>query len=151
MHYNDLTDPAQPSIGRRQHARLRTNFAVKISSISLTSYGHLIDLSLSGAKFAAPRLISTGTEVLLHWHGSSVLGEISWTEYRHCGVRFAELISDDALLLARTSGAPVPLSRVQQLAAEFVREREYRERPGAGWRPDGSNVAQFSRFGLRRV
>jgi hypothetical protein len=151
MQHNNLTDPTQPTIGRRQHARLRTNFAVKITSISLTSYGHLIDLSLSGAKFAAPRLISPGVEVLLHWQGSPVLGEISWTEHRQCGVRFVELISGDALLLARSSGAPVPLSRVQQLAAEFAREREYRKRPGGGWAPDSSSVVQFGRFGLRRV
>jgi hypothetical protein len=151
MQYKDLTDPAQPTIGRRQHARLRTNFAVKITSISLTSYGHLIDLSLSGAKFAAPRLISPGIEVLLHWHGSSALGKISWTEHRQCGVHFVDQISHDDLLLARASGAPVPLSRVQQLAAEFTREREYREQPGAGLRPIGPFVAQFGRFGLRRI
>lgn len=151
MQYNDITDPAQPTIGRRQHARLRTNFAVKITSISLTSYGQLIDLSLSGAKFAAPRLISPGIEVLLHWNGNSVLGEISWAEHRQCGVHFVDLISNEALLLARASGAPVPLSRVQQLAAEFAREREYRERPGAGLSPKDSYVAQFGRYGLRRI
>lgn len=153
MQFNDITDPSQPIIGRRQHARLRTNFAVKITSLSLTAHGHMVDLSLSGAKFATPRLMPHGIEVLLHWAGSTALGEITWTEHRHCGVHFVDPISAEALLQARTDGGVVPLSRVQQLASEFAREREYRSRAGAGiapW-PDGPYVAQFSRFGLRSV
>ena len=153
MPFEDDFASAQLAIGRRQHARLRTNLPVKITSLYLTAHGHLLDLSLTGAKFALPRLIPNGIEVLLQWPGSDAHGEIAWVEHRHCGVHFSDPIAAEALVLARSSVLPVPLSRVQELAAEFVRERDYRNQRIArnGQRADAPAVVHGGRFGLRRI
>lgn len=154
MQHEDDSAFAQPASGRRRHARLRTNLPLKITSLYFTAHGHLLDLSLTGAKFAVPRLMPDGIEVLLQWPGSVAHGEISWVEgHRHCGVHFSDPIAADALLVARSSGAPVPLSKVQELAAEFARERAYRNQRTA-WNglKVGDPVVEFGgRFGLRRV
>ena len=153
MQHEYDTALAQPMIGRRQCSRLRTNLPVKITSLYLTAHGHLLNLSLTGANFAVPRLIPHGIEVLLQWSGSVVLGEIAWVEHRHCGVRFTDPIAAEALLLARTTGGPIPLGRTQELAAEFARERDYRNQRIASYEQgaDAPAVLHGGRFGLRRI
>ncbi len=80
--------------GRRANARVRLHIPARL--ILLTGVQHCIleDLSVSGAALIPQESLPVvGTSAILQCEGIEAFGNIQWSRYGRCGVRFDEPLS----------------------------------------------------------
>lgn len=118
-------DEEEPTIGRREHSRLRVRLPARLTTLDGTSSAVLTDLSFGGAKLLVNCELRTGQEAVLAWLGFEAFGTVSWVGQGMCGMHFDEFLDGKVLIATRDlNDAGDPHSerdRVRGAARDFVR------------------------------
>ena len=79
-------------IERRASRRTRATCAASLRTLTNEIFGHLWDLSETGARISVPTPPPVGESALLKWGTERVMCRIVWTEHDICGLEFEKPI-----------------------------------------------------------
>src|SRR4051812_45069875 len=79
-------------IERRASRRTRATCAASLRTLTNEIFGHLWDLSETGARISVPTPPPAGESALLKWGTERVMCRIVWTEHDICGLEFEKPI-----------------------------------------------------------
>jgi hypothetical protein len=79
-------------IERRASRRTRATCAASLRTLTNEIFGHLWDLSETGARIGVPTPPPVGESALLKWGTERVMCRIVWTEHDICGLEFEKPI-----------------------------------------------------------
>lgn len=117
-------DGEKPSIGRREHSRLRVRLPARLITLDGTLSAVLTDLSFGGAKLVTGRALRRGQEAVLSWHRFEAFGTVSWTHDGMCGLHFDEYLDGKVLIETRdlddAGSSPSERELARGVAQEFV-------------------------------
>jgi hypothetical protein len=85
-------DNRPPVIERRASRRTRATCAASLRTLTNEIFGHLWDLSETGARISVPTPPPVGESALLKWGTERVMCRIVWTEHDICGLEFEKPI-----------------------------------------------------------
>lgn len=94
-------DRAQPTVGRREHSRLRVRLPARLTTLDGTSSAILTDLSYGGAKLLVNCELKPGQQAVLNWHEFEAYGLVSWVHDGMCGLHFEEFLPGKVLIATR--------------------------------------------------
>ena len=114
-------------IERRAARRTRATCAASLRTLTNETFGHLWDLSETGARVSVENPPQVGESALLKWGTEKVMCRIVWTEHDMCGLSFDRPISSDVV----TSSARL-IGIVEQPTAEMGKIPAGRKRSALG-------------------
>nr|WP_166178635.1 PilZ domain-containing protein [Altererythrobacter segetis] len=88
-------------IERRAARRTRATCAASLRTLTSESFGHLWDLSETGARVSLDNPPEAGATALLKWGSEKVMCSVVWTERDMCGLEFDHPV-DPAVVEAST-------------------------------------------------
>jgi hypothetical protein len=115
-------------IERRTARRTRATCAASLRTLTDEIFGHLWDLSETGARISLPRPPEVGETAVLKWGTERVMCRVVWTEHDLCGLEF-----DGPIDLAVVSSSSRMLGIVEHQTAAMgnIAAGRKRSAPGA--------------------
>lgn len=114
-----------PTIGRREHSRLRVSLPARLTTLDGSSSAVLTDLSFGGAQLEIKCELRQGQQAVLSWHRFEAFGSMSWVHEGMCGMHFDEYLAGAVLIATRDFDDAEHLAsereRVRGAARDFVR------------------------------
>jgi hypothetical protein len=118
-------DGEKPTIGRREHSRLRVRLPARLTTLDGTTSAVLTDLSYGGAKLVTGCELRPGQQAVLAWSAFEAFGTVSWVHDGMCGMHFEEFLDGQVLLATRdlddTGHLPSDRDLTRGAARDFVR------------------------------
>jgi hypothetical protein len=115
-------DGEKPSIGRREHSRLRVRLPARLTTLDGKASAVLTDLSFGGAKLLTNCILRPGQQAVLDWDRFEAFGTISWVREGMCGLRFDEFLEGKALIATRDLNDAEHLPSERELARGAARD-----------------------------
>lgn len=84
-------------IERRAARRTRATCAASLRTLTNETFGHLWDLSETGARVSVENPPEVGESALLKWGTEKVMCRVVWTEHDMCGLSFDRPIPADVV------------------------------------------------------
>ena len=107
----------QPT-GERRHRRARLSLAAQVETVTSRLTAQLTSLSRSGACVRLAPVPKVGSDVLLRCGAVEAFGNVVWSGPSACGIRFAELVTDQTVVAVRLASDRQPeIVTSQRLAA----------------------------------
>jgi len=84
-------------VERRAARRTRATCAASLRTLSKETFGHLWDLSETGARVSVENPPETGESAMLKWGTEKVMCQVIWVEHDICGLAFESPISSEVV------------------------------------------------------
>lgn len=112
---------------RRSHRRARLCLPATVETVSGRTAAEITSLSRSGACVRLPSAPRVGNDIVVMCGDLDAFGTVVWSGRDACGIRFDELLSDEAVLSARYQSDHQPeLIQAQRIAAARAWAQGYR-------------------------
>jgi len=132
-------------VERRAARRTRATCAASLRTLTSETFGHLWDLSETGARVSVEQPPEPGESAMLKWGAEKVMCRVVWVELDICGLAFDNPISSEVV----ASSARM-IGLVEQPTAALDNIPVGRKRSGAG-ASSSEPPAEKSRFNLLAI
>jgi hypothetical protein len=84
-------------VERRAARRTRATCAASLRTLSNETFGHLWDLSQTGARVSVEKPPEPGENAMLKWGGEKAMCQVIWVEHDMCGLAFDSPINPEVV------------------------------------------------------